>query len=73
MALQFIVQTKSSSELSTSLGKLAESIELFPVSSALWGISIPTKIVDVVGEDRIRNNLAKFNFYNLYAGEWRYA
>lgn len=73
MALQFIVQTQSSSELSTSLSKLAESIELFPVSSALWGISIPTKVVDVVGEDRIRSSLVKFNVYNLYAGEWRYA
>ncbi len=73
MALQFIVQTQCSNEISASFGKLAESIELFQVSSALWGISIPSKVVDVVGEDRIRNSLAKFNFYNLYAGEWRYA
>ena len=73
MALQFIVQTQSSNEISASLGKLAESIELFPVSSALWGVAIPSKVVDVVGEDRIRNSRAKFNVYNLYAGEWRYA
>ena len=73
MALQFIVQTPNSKELSASLGNLAESIELFPISGVLWGISVPTKSVDSIGEDRIRNSLSKFNAYDLYAGKWRYA
>ena len=73
MALQLVVQTQNSKELSASLGNLAESIELFPMSGALWGVSVPTKTIDIIGEDRIHRSLSKFNVYDLYSGEWRYA
>jgi len=73
MALQLIVQHHNSQEISDSLGTLTESIELFPIAPALWGVSVPTKIIDVFGEDSIRRNLSQFNVFDLYRGEWRYA
>lgn len=73
MALQFIVQTTNNKELFASLGDFAESIELLPMADGLWGISVPTKSVDIFGEDRIRNSLSWLNVYDLYSGEWHYA
>jgi len=73
MPLQLIVQHQNLQEISASLGELDEFVELFPIAGALWGISIPTKVTDRVGEDSIRKSLSKFNVYDLYGGEWRYA
>jgi hypothetical protein len=73
MALQLIVQTANNKELFASLGNFVESIELLPMADGLWGISVPTKSVDILGEDRIRNSLSKFNVYDLYTGEWHYS
>lgn len=72
MALQFIVQSSDNAAVSATLGSLLNLIEVFSISGALWGISVPTKVVDSVGESRIRKLLSSFNVYDLYSGEWRY-
>lgn len=73
MALQFIVQSSSNAEISAAIGTLQESTEVFPIAGALWGISVPTKVVDSIGESHIRALLSRFNVYDIYRGEWRYA
>lgn len=73
MALQFIIEVQDSPEVSVALGTVAESVELFPLANGLSGISVPTKVVDAIGEDQIRKHLSRFKMYDLYDGEWHNA
>ena len=73
MGLQLVIQANSNTELTKSLGSLIEFVELFPVTGSLWGLSVPTKVLDSISEETIESSLAKFNVYYLYSGEWRYA
>ena len=73
MGLQLVVQANDEQSVSTALGPLAESAEVFPVAGALWGVSVPTKLIDSIGEKVVRLRLAQFNVYDLYNGKWVYA
>lgn len=39
----------------------------------MWGVSIPTRLVDLEGEASIRKMLQGLNVYDLYSGTWTYA
>lgn len=73
MGLQLIVQAESEQLVTTALDTLAGHSEVFPIEGALWGISVPTKIVNQVGENSVRRRLSVFNLYDLYEGKWKYA
>jgi hypothetical protein len=73
MGLQLLVQSESEAVVESLLGSIAERAEVFHVEGALWGISIPTKLVDEVGEEGIRQRLSRLNVYSLYEGQWKYA
>lgn len=73
MGLQLVVQANDEQSVSTALGPLAESTEVFPVAGALWGVSVPAKLIDSIGEKAVRLRLAQFNVYDLYIGRWVYA
>lgn len=73
MALQFVIQSKQKLSAAPDLGKLNDPAEIFQITEGLWGISVPTKVVDTLGESEVRASLSKFNVFDLYAGEWRYA
>jgi hypothetical protein len=73
MGLQLLVQADGVASILQALGAVGEHSEFFRVEGALWGISVPTKVLDAIGEEKIRQRLAlKLNVYDLYAGHWSY-
>ena len=71
MAMQFIVQDASrDGRLRDVLLGLDEHIESFAPSGDDVGVSVPTKVLDRIGEDGICNLLSQYRYYDLYAGTW---
>lgn len=73
MGLQLIVQAEGEVPIVKLLGNAGSKAEIFQLAGDLWGISIPTKVIDELGESAIRKRLALLNIYDLYEGHWRYA
>jgi hypothetical protein len=73
MGLQLIVQAEEEAAVRKFLGDVAGQSEVFQLAGELWGLSIPTKVVDAVGESAIRRRLSSLNIFDLYEGRWRYA
>jgi hypothetical protein len=73
MGLQLIVQSQSQSAIADAVGAEAEQCEVFAIEGELWGISIPTKVLDGIGENQFRARLSTLSIYDLYEGAWRYA
>ncbi|MFT4100912.1 MAG: hypothetical protein QM674_07715 [Burkholderiaceae bacterium] len=71
MGLQLIVRCQDERQLSASLGDIAASCECFAVDRELLGLSIPTKVIDAIGEERIRDSLSTYEVYELWSGNWR--
>ncbi|MFZ6876433.1 hypothetical protein ACO0LF_30645 [Undibacterium sp. Di27W] len=71
MGIQVIVKTGSASEIASVLGTIATDCEIFPIDEANWGVSIPTKLIDAVGEKSIRVALDKLVHFDLWAGSWK--
>lgn len=71
MGIQVIVKAKSASEIETALGNIAPECEVFPIDTTDWGLSIPTKIIDAVGEQNVQAALDKLNHFDLWAGKWK--
>jgi len=67
------VGLKRISDLVQALENLAEVVELFHIGGEMWGVSIPTRLVDLEGEASIRKMLQGLNVYDLYSGTWTYA
>lgn len=71
MAMQFIVQDASrDGRLRDVLRGLDEHIEYFALDGDDVGVSVPTKVLDRIGEDKIRNLLSQYRHYDLYAAKW---
>ena len=68
MGFQAIIQVKDESPIRECLGDVAESSEIFRISSDRIGISVPTKVLDTIGEDRFRSRLSQLRWFDLYAG-----
>jgi len=73
MGLQLIVQAESEASVAKLLGNAATRSEVFQIAGELWGVSIPTKVVDEVGESVLRRRLSSRNVFDLHEGHWRYA
>jgi hypothetical protein len=73
MGLQLIVQSEGAAPVVKLLGDAAESSEVFQIEGELWGISIPTRVVDELGEPVLRRRLSSLNVFDLYEGHWRYS
>ena len=70
MGMQFLVRAPSVEAVSAALGELADCSEIFPVSAELIGVSVPTKAVNVMGEDFVLASLRHLPTYELWSGEW---
>jgi len=71
MSLQLIVQCGSVAEVETMLSaSCGSATEVFAIDTDNIGISIPTLLLDSVGEDRIRAALSHVRVYDLYCGIW---
>lgn len=73
MGLQLIAQIEAEAALRKLLGPDAERVEVFQIEGELWGISIPTKLVDERGETFFRKRLSAASIYDLWEGKWHYA
>lgn len=70
MGLQIILKDTNENEIYSILNTVIENSELFLINKNLYGISIPTKIIDTIGEDKIFTLLDKFIYYFLWDGKW---
>ncbi|MCS3433516.1 hypothetical protein [Klebsiella sp. BIGb0407] len=62
MGIQIIVKADQHN-IEHALGSLYSESEVFPVSRGVFGLSIPTKIIDKVGEDEIFRRLEQLERY----------
>jgi hypothetical protein len=70
MALQVIIVNQPVEAISRQLGNITRQCEIFPIGSDHVGVSVSTKVLEVVGEDRVRESLAGMDYYDLYDGRW---
>ena len=69
MGLQVIVEAESAERVHEALGHIASSAEVFPVE-AWFGVSIPTSVVDDIGEAEVRRRLSQLKHFDLWEGKW---
>jgi hypothetical protein len=72
MGLQVIVRCENENEIIKSLKDVVDSCEGFFIDKNLFGLSIPTNILDLVGEDNIWVALESFDVYDLWSSNWHY-
>ena len=72
MGLQLIVHCENEREIIDSLKDIVDSCEGFFIDNNLFGLSIPTNVLDLVDEDNIWLALEKFDVYDLWSGNWHY-
>jgi hypothetical protein len=73
MGLQLIVQAEREAPIRKLLGDAGDLAEIFQIEGELWGVSVPTRVVDTLGESTLRRQLSSLNVFDLYEGQWRYA
>jgi len=71
MGIQAVVKTANSKHVESVFGAAFTQIELFPIESGYFGVSIPTKVVDTIGEQAVFDKLAALEHYELWSGSWR--
>jgi hypothetical protein len=71
MGIQLIAKVADEKAIESLLGaNLAAKCEVFPVANDCFGVSIPTKVVDEVGESTVMGKLALLEHFDLWAGCW---
>jgi hypothetical protein len=70
MSLQLTARGVSLNDVERRLDLLDGRGEVFLTDPEHVGISIPTRLLDAVGEDKIRKALKEMIVYDLYAGVW---
>ena len=70
MSLQLITREISLNDVERRLDLLGGGAEIFPIGREHVGISIPTRLLDTVGEERVREALRHLTVYDLYSGVW---
>jgi len=70
MGIQLIVKADRNL-IENALGDLYSDCEIFPISSGIFGLSIPVSIIAKVGEDKIFEKLEKMERFSLWLGQWQ--
>jgi hypothetical protein len=71
MGIQVIIKTTSEIDIESALGDIAKQCEIFPIEEGIFGLSIPTKLIDSIGEKAAEKKLDSLEHFNLWAGTWR--
>ncbi|WP_175818860.1 hypothetical protein [Burkholderia sp. BCC0419] len=71
MGIQVIVAAGSRAEVVEKLGNAAPFTEIFPLPGGNWGISIPFKVVDDIGEQVVLGRISALKYFDLWVGEWK--
>ena len=70
MGLQVVVKAESVRDIEVALGDFLAESELFRIADGQFGLSIPTKVVDSLGEQLVFGKLANVEYYELWSGKW---
>lgn len=73
MGIQVIVKAKAISDIESAFGRIASECEIFSIDTEDWGVSIPGKIIETVGEQHVEAALEKLDYFDLWAGTWKSA
>ena len=73
MGIQVIVKAKTAGDIEAALGHIAIECEIFSIDTADWGVSIPRKVIDAVGEQHVEVALEKLEHFDLWASAWKAA
>ena len=71
MGIQIVIVATSQAEVVDKLGSAAPFAEIFPLPGGNFGISIPFKVVDDIGEQVVLRRISAFKYFDLWSGEWR--
>jgi hypothetical protein len=71
MGIQVLLRASTLTAAESALGALAPKAEIFAIEQGLFGASIPTAVVNSVGEQVVFGQLASFEHYELWSGAWR--
>lgn len=70
MGIQMLVKADLN-KIENVLGDICSSSEIFPVSAGIFGLSIPTSVIDSVGEDEVFRRLEEMERFWLWLGQWQ--
>lgn len=71
MSLQLIARCSGVAEVEAMLAPVCgDRAEVFVIDAHSVGISVPTSLLDAVGEDAVRAALTHVRIYDLYSGVW---
>ncbi len=70
MGIQVVIKATSENDIELALGFIAAQCEIFPIEVGLFGLSIPTKIIDAVGSQDIETKLSTLEHFDLWTGAW---
>lgn len=71
MGIQVVIKADTAKAIELVLGVVAPQCEIFPIERNSFGLSIPTKIVQVLGEEGVKAKLALLEHFDLWEGVWR--
>jgi hypothetical protein len=70
MGIQMLVKADRN-QIENALGDIYSNSEIFPVSADVFGLSIPTRVIDSVGEDEVFRRLEQMERFWLWLGQWQ--
>lgn len=71
MGMQLIIKTVTQNKIESALGDCAAQCEIFPIEEGLFGLSIPTKVIDSIGDKVIQSKISTLEYFDLWAGAWQ--
>ncbi|WP_350316484.1 hypothetical protein OHK33_01320 [Pectobacterium aroidearum] len=71
MQLVILVENVEQMRQALSISKSVSEIEIFPMNSDHYGLSIPGNVIDALGENVVITILAEFEYFDLYDGVWK--
>lgn len=70
MSLQLVILSGDLADIETALGTILFECEVFPMGAARFGLSIPTKVLDAMGQEALLRKLSSLEYFDLWAGRW---
>jgi hypothetical protein len=70
MSLQLVILASSVADIELALGVSVFHSEVFPMGPGKFGLVVPTKVLEVAGEEAILRALHSLKYFDLWAGRW---
>lgn len=70
MSLQLVIQAHSAAAIELALGVIVFQSEVFPMGPGKFGLVVPTKVLEVTGEEALLRALQSLVYFDLWAGRW---